>query len=54
MKVYYKNCVPPTCFGHSRGHLQGFSLKKYVYRNNTEVSSVLFAMHLPEDGLIIG
>jgi hypothetical protein len=23
MKVYYTHCIPPTCFGHPCGHLQG-------------------------------
>jgi hypothetical protein len=40
MKIYYRYCVPPTCFGHSCDHLQGGSLQgietsKYYARIRT-------------------
>jgi hypothetical protein len=28
MKVYCTHCMPPTCFGHSCGHLQGDALQR--------------------------
>jgi hypothetical protein len=28
MKVHYTHCIPPTCFGHSCGHLQGGALQR--------------------------
>jgi len=28
MNVYYTHCIPPTCFGHSCGHLQGGALQR--------------------------
>jgi len=27
VKVYDKRSIPPTCFGHSRGHPQGSALQ---------------------------
>lgn len=28
MTVYYTHCVPPTCFSHSCGHVQGCALQR--------------------------
>ena len=37
IKVCYTHHIPPTCFGHSCGHLQGGALKVPIHRNITEV-----------------
>jgi len=37
MKVYYTQRIPPTCFDHSCGHLQGGELKRITVSNVIEV-----------------
>ena len=36
IKVYYTRHIPPTCVGHSCGHLQGDTLQK-IHGNITDV-----------------
>jgi hypothetical protein len=42
MKMYYTHGISPTCFGHSRGHLQGGALQ----RIHTSEFHVVFIVHL--------
>jgi hypothetical protein len=38
MEVYYTHCIPATCFGQSRGHLQRVELQiTEVFRDNAQI-----------------
>jgi hypothetical protein len=37
VQEYYTYCIPPTCFGHSCGHLQRVQYEGYILQSITEV-----------------
>ena len=45
MNAYYTHCIPPTCFGHSCGHLQGSALQRtdtsQYYRSSWTYAQIL-------------